>query len=353
MPVLLHGLFTFLAPLLCVLGLAQGGAWVFLGPAWSLGIAVALDLIVPADRAGREVPARLRPAMALLTWAVLPVVAGTVAYGVWLAGTREMAWWEFWGAALAVGTVSGGIGITTAHELVHRRKAWERGLGIALLALTLYAHFRIEHVHGHHRRVATPDDPATARLGESVYAFYRRTVPGQWRSAWALEAERLAGRGLPVIGLRNRMLHYLAGQGALLVLAAVLAGPAGLLFLGLQALVAVQLLETVNYVEHYGLRRSAKPRGGYEGVRPVHSWDSPYRLTNWTLFNLGLHADHHTHAGKPYAELRPEPQAPQMPTGYSGMVLLAQVPPLWFRVMDPRVADWRSRQGDGAAVPAE
>lgn len=343
---LMHVLFVALAPLACVTGLALGGGWVFLGPLWSLVLSAALDLVVPPG--GRPVGPRWRPMMAALTWAVLPVVAGVVAYGLWLVATRSMAWWEFWGTAIAVGTVAGGIGITTAHELVHRRHAVERGLGVALLALVQYAHFRIEHVHGHHRRVATPDDPATSRLGEGVYSFYRRTVPAQWRSAWMLEAELLARRGHGVWSPRNRMLHYLVIQAGLLAGGFAVAGGAGVLFLLLQAAVAIQLLETVNYVEHYGLARAARPGGGYETVRPVHSWDSAHRLTNWTLFNLGLHADHHTHAGKPYAELRPEPAAPQMPTGYSGMVLLALVPPLWFRVMNPRVRAWRE-QGAAAA----
>lgn len=349
MPVLLHAWFTFLPPVLAVLGLAWGGAWLFLAPAWSLGVAVLLDLVVPPDRRPRQVGPGTQAALGLLTWLVLPVVGFVVGYGLWTVATVPLAWWEVWAAALAVGIVSGGIGINTAHELVHRRHAWERGLGIALLSLTLYAHFRIEHVHGHHRRVATPEDPATARLGEGVYAFYARTVPAQWRSAWVLEAERLARRGHSVWSWRNRMLWYTGAQLGLLVLVPALFGPLALLFFLLQALVAVQLLETVNYVEHYGLERRPTRPGSFEPVRPKHSWDSAHRLTNWTLFNLGLHADHHTHAGKAYAELQPEPQSPQMPTGYSGMVLLALVPPLWHRVMDPRVRAWREAPSLSAA----
>lgn len=352
MPVLLHAFFAFLAPVLCVVGLSLGGGWVFMAPAWSLGVAVLLDMVVPPNREGEAAPRALWPALSLLTWMALPAVAVCIGYGLWIVATRDLAWWEFWGAAVSVGTVAGGIGITTAHELVHRKAAWERGLGVALLAATLYAHFRIEHVHGHHRRVATPADPATSRLGESVYAFYARTVPAQWRSAWELEAERLSRRGQAVWGPRNRMLHYVAIQAGLLALAFAAAGWAGMLFFVMQAIVAVQLLETVNYVEHYGILRAEKSGGGYETVRPRHSWDSPHRLTNWTLFNLGLHADHHTYAGKPFAELRPEPLAPQMPTGYSGMVLLAFVPPLWFRVMNPRVADWRAANRPDLSVAA-
>jgi len=346
-----HAFFTFLPAALAFLGLAWGGAWLFAAPAWSLGLAVLLDMVVPPARRTAPADGAARRWMGLLTWAVLPAVAGLILYGMHVAATRDLAWWEWLGAASAVGTVSGGIGITCAHELVHRRSAFERGLGVGLLSLVLYAHFRIEHVHGHHRRIATPDDPATARLGESVWAFYARTVPGQWRSAWRLEAERLARRGRAAWSPRNRMLHYLAIQGGLLAAAWALFGAAGLLFLVWQAVAAVQLLETVNYVEHYGLARGPGRQDGYEPVRPVHSWDSGHRLTNWALFNLGLHADHHTHAGKPYAELSLAVESPKMPTGYSGMVLLALVPPLWFRVMDGRVLAWRS--AGGAAYAAE
>ncbi|HYC05707.1 MAG TPA: alkane 1-monooxygenase [Azospirillaceae bacterium] len=337
-----HALFAFLPAALAFLGLAKGGGWLFLATGWSLGLAVLLDMVVPP--AGDRAPASMaeRRWMGVLTWAVLPVVAGLILYGLHVVGTRDLAWWEWIGAAASVGTVAGGVGIVAAHELVHRRHAWERGLGVGLLALVLYAHFRIEHVHGHHRRIATPDDPATARLGESVWGFYARTVPGQWRSAWHLEAERLVRRGHAVWGPRNRMLHYVLIQGALLAGAFALSGWAGVLFLVWQAVAAVQLLETVNYVEHYGLRRGPGRQDGYEAVRPVHSWDSGHRVTNWSLFNLGLHADHHTHAGKPFAELGLSEEAPKMPAGYSGMVLLALVPPLWHRVMDPRVERWRA-----------
>jgi alkane 1-monooxygenase len=219
---------------------------------------------------------------------------------------------------------------------VHRRHRFERALGEILLASVSYTHFAIEHVHGHHRHVGTPHDPATARLGESFYRFLPRTVLGGVASAWRLEAERLARRGRGVLSPSNRMLRYGLTQVLLYPLVWAAAGGTGVAVFAGQAFVAVSLLEVINYIEHYGLMRKEIAPGEYERIAPQHSWDSAYRLTNWMLINLARHADHHCLASKRYQSLELPSQAPQLPAGYGAMLLLALTPPLWFRVMNPR-----------------
>lgn len=238
--------------------------------------------------------------------------------------------------AFAVGTATGGMGITIAHELGHRASRLDRALAKVLLVSVGYGHFYVEHVRGHHVRVATPEDPATAPLGMSVYRFIPRTVIGSFAHAWRLERMRLQRKGRSAWHPSNWALTGSALSLALLALAAVVSGTSGALLFGLQAVWAVVLLEVINYIEHYGLRRRCID-GRYEPVREEHSWNADYTVSNWVLFNLQLHSDHHAHMNKPFEDLLTVDDAPQLPAGYPAMVLVALVPPLWFAVMDPRV----------------
>ncbi|MBI5790478.1 MAG: alkane 1-monooxygenase [Rhodocyclales bacterium] len=248
------------------------------------------------------------------------------------------------GLCLSVGIVGGAIGITYAHELIHKPTALERNAGGLLLALVAYGGFKVEHVYGHHVDVATPRDTSTARLGQSAYAFLLRSLLVNPVRAWQLAGERLHARGLPAWHWRNEM--YLWHGLTLLVAAAMTAwlGWAGLGFFALQALVAIMLLELVNYIEHYGLLRRQRPDGSYERVTPRHSWNDSHHLSNLALLNLQRHSDHHAFAARRYQLLRHHDEAPQLPTGYASLVLLALVPPLWRRFMDPRVAAWKAAE---------
>lgn len=335
-----YGMMALLMPGLAALGLWLGGPWTFLAYVWGFWIGMVFDALLPRlDGLRLGDHRRLRPMAAAMTWAVLPVQAGLLGYALWLAaGPGFGPWWAWLGAILSVGSATGGIGINTAHELIHRPHAAERGVGIALLVMVAYPHFRIEHVHGHHRRVGTAADPATSRRGEPLYAFWGRSTVGGLVSAWRLEAARLARRKRPVWGAGNRMLQYAVFVGGLYAGVGALFGWTGVGFLAAQGLVAVLLLETVNYVEHYGLVRRTTATGQVERVGERHSWNAGHRFTNLSLFNLGLHADHHESPGKPYHTLTNRDAAPQLPGGYPAMMLLAMVPPLWFRVMDRRIA---------------
>ena len=270
-------------------------------------------------------------------YAYVPVQLGLIVWAAAVFAGGELAAGQALGLLVSVGVVTGGQGITIAHELGHRRSAVDRLLAKLLLTTVCYGHFYIEHNRGHHARVATPDDPATARRGESLYRFIPRAIIGSLASAWRLEATRLRRRDEALWSRHNQMLWFIAVP-LLMALALGLAfgRPAALFFLG-QAVVAFSLLEAINYVEHYGLQRSAAG-GTLERVTPRHSWNSSQRLSNACLINLQRHADHHTDPTRPYPLLRHHDDGPQLPTGYPGMVLMALVPPLWFGVMDPRLA---------------
>jgi alkane 1-monooxygenase len=221
-------------------------------------------------------------------------------------------------AVVLVGVNSGYSGIVVAHELVHRSSPVMRLLGRVLLATVLYEHFATEHVRGHHARIGTDEDPATARFGESFAAFWRRTIPAQFRSAWRLENERLDAAPVSRVPrpLRHRVVQGLIGQWGFAAALALAFGPAALLVHLLQALHAITALETVNYFEHWGLRRRSRR------VRPVDSWDTDSSFTLYTLVGLSRHADHHAYAARPYQVLRHWEESPKLPFGYFGMVFL-------------------------------
>ncbi len=234
---------------------------------------------------------------------------------------------------LAVGGVTGSLGITFAHELGHSRSKFDRVLAWWLMASVNYSHFMVEHYRGHHAKAATLDDPASARRGESLWRFLPRTLSGSWRSAWHLEAKRLQQRGRN--GLASPLAWATAGQGMWLVVVAAVFGVQGVVFWIVQSAYAVFLLEAINYIEHYGLQR-ASVNGRREPFTMHHAWNADHRWTNAFLANLQRHSDHHLHAWKPYPSLEALP-GPQLPTGYAGSIWLAMVPPLWFRVMHPRM----------------
>ena len=270
-------------------------------------------------------------------WIYPTVLRGYVAiqlvllvYGLWLA--PSLSGLALWGGAAAVGLVTGALGITFAHELGHRRSTLDRGLAHGLMACVGYGQFMVEHYYAHHPKVATLADHATSRRGESLYQFIWRTIPGQFASAWAIERERVG-----VWSMRNVMLNHLALTAAIMICLYATLGANALLFWLIQAIHAIILLEMVNYIEHYGLLRKTLASGQPERVGDQHSWNTYAQPTNFLLVHLQRHADHHHFHGRPYSLLRTVRPAPELPTGYSGCLLLALVPPLWFVAMHPRL----------------
>jgi alkane 1-monooxygenase len=338
-------LLGFIPILQAVNGFTLGGRHAWSVPLTAFVLAPLLDWLIGEDRNPPPHPEATPPDSrwhdALLYGFVLGYWALLVT-GLQHAAGYGWSMLERIGNTVSMGVV-GGIGIVVAHELGHRKSRLARLGAQALLQPVAYGHFTLEHNRGHHAWVATPDDPATSRLGESFYRFYLRCVPGTWRAAWRLEAERMARLGLPAWHLRNAMWRHLAIPIGLALTVTWLWNLSALLFWALQAVIAFSLLEVVNYLEHYGLSRQADESGRYERVQPVHSWNANHLFSNLFIFELQRHSDHHAYPSRPYHALRPWPEAPQLPSGYTAMIPLALVPPLWFRVMNPRVLAWRAR----------
>ena len=285
------------------------------------------------------------------TYAYIPCQYASVIFGAYLFTATDLSWLGFdgglgWpakiGLALSVG-VLGGVGINTAHEMGHKKVDLERWLSKVTLAQTFYGHFFIEHNRGHHARVATPEDPASSRFGESFWAFLPRSVVGSLRSAWSLESERLGRLGKSPWTLRNDNLNAwlmtVVLFGALIAIFGWEVAP----WLIVQAIFGFSLLEVVNYLEHYGLLRQKTSAGRYQRCRPEHSWNSDHLVTNIFLYHLQRHSDHHYKPDRrfPLLQTYGTDQAPQLPFGYPAMTFVAMVPPWWRRRMNPRVRAWR------------
>jgi alkane 1-monooxygenase len=319
------------------------GAWFWIGPIVILGVVPAIDLVAGLDRSNP--PDDVIEALEKdryyrwITYLFLPIQYAGFVGAFWVMTHYDLSVLDRVGIALSIGCI-GGIGINTAHELGHKKEANERWLSKIALAQSFYGHFYIEHNRGHHVRVATPEDPASARMGESFYQFWPRTVAGSLRSAWDLEKKRIARRKQHPWRLSNDVLNaWLMSAvlwGAMIALFGVGITP----YLVLQAVVGFSLLEVVNYMEHYGMLRQkvgVGERERYERVDPSHSWNSNNIATNVLLYHLQRHSDHHANPTRRYQALRDYQESPVLPTGYAGMIVLAAVPAVWRRVMDPRV----------------
>jgi len=284
-----------------------------------------------------------------LTWATVPLHFVALIGCAWWAGTQGLSWWALLLLAYVAGSGSG-LGLNTGHELGHKYNRTEQMLARLVLAVPAYGHFTVEHGRGHHRWVSTPEDHASARMGETIYRFALRELPGGIHRAWHIESQRLEREGRLAWSVHNTMLQSYAVtvllQGALLLAFGWVMLP----FLAVHNLVAWWQLTSANYVEHYGLLRARLPNGRYETPQPHHSWNTNHLVTNLATFHLQRHSDHHAHPSRRYQSLRHFEQLPRLPSGYFGMFPLAYLPPLWFRVMDPRLLALPHVQGDLARV---
>ncbi len=318
------------------------GIFWFYGPFLVFGVFPLLDLVVGKDSANPPEDAikwlEQDRYYRWCTYLYIPVQYLGLILACWLWSSGKLSVVEDIGLALTMAMVSG-IAINTAHELGHKRASLERWLSKVALAQSAYGHFFIEHNRGHHVRVATPEDPASSRLGESFWAFLPRTVAGSLRSAWELEGVRLERMGKSHWTVRNDILNAWAMTVVLFGVLAAVFGPVVLPYLLLQAAIGFSLLEVVNYLEHYGLLRQRREDGRFERTRPEHSWNSNNVASNVLLYHLQRHSDHHANPIRRYQALRHFDEAPQLPTGYAGMIVTAAIPPLWRRIMDHRVLD--------------
>ncbi len=328
---------------IAVIGALHGGWTVVLLPVFTWYFFSLLDAFLGLDLNNLDVDADVKWYRAItLIWA--PVQFVLLFWMIWYVpqathlGTTEKIVLFF-----GVGVITGTIGVNYAHELMHQKPRIERWMADILLAMVLYSHFRSEHLQVHHRHVGTPRDTVTARYNEGFHRFFARVLPGEVISAFRAEAAMQARRGRKWTHLSNPFFRYWALQGAMLALALILGGWTGLALFLWQALIAIWQLGLVNYVEHYGLTREHLGDGRYEHVKPRHSWNAAHKATNWLLINLQRHSDHHYKPDRRFPLLQnyAEGEAPQLPYGYPIMTMAAMVPPLWRRVMNPRVRAWR------------
>lgn len=274
-----------------------------------------------------------------LLFASIPVFYFSFLTAAFAVGTLSLPWWAVWALATGAGVASGS-GLTVGHELGHKSNRLDQFGAKLVNSLTGYAHFCIEHNRGHHVLVATPDDPASSRLNESVYSFAFREIPGTAVRGWQMEAKRLKNKGLSFWSWRNDLLQ---GYAWTALIAGILIAAFGLImipFIIIHHVTGWLQLTFANYVEHYGLKRNKKENGRYEPCEPHHSWNTNHIVSNLMLFHLQRHSDHHANPLRPYQSLRDFEELPRLPSGYAGSFVLALIPPLWFKIMNPKVLAW-------------
>lgn len=320
--------------------------WLPLMYAWLL--IPLLELLLSPDEKKLEetesLMAKHHPIYDFMLYLIVPLQYGALVFFLYSFHEVPVTGSDLAGRIGSMGMLCGTFGINVAHELGHRVTRYERMMAKALLATSLYMHFYIEHNKGHHKRVATPEDPSSARKNEIIYFFFFRTILFSYRSAWNIAIRDCKKRHYALFGIRNEMLQAHLLQALLLFTIGWFFGIFAMACFVIAACIGILLLETVNYIEHYGLSRKKTSNGNYERTMPEHSWNSNHPLGRIMLFELSRHSDHHFLASKKYQLLDHHEHAPQLPTGYPGSMLLALVPPLWMRVMNQKIDEVESSQ---------
>ena len=336
----LRYLMAYSLPVTVAISFLSEGWLCFLPLLYGFGAIPLIDQLMGARAGNLSVQAHASEAANLLydvvIYLALPTQLGMLGWFLWVV-QEPMTTADLVGKITAMGMMCGVLGINVAHELGHRPKAYERGMAKVLLATSLYMHFYIEHNKGHHRNVGTSIDGATARRNESLYAFWMRTIVQSFRSAWQITAKEIGRKKGKVWSVNNEMLRMLAWQAALCMCIGVLCSWSVLGYFVCAAVMGILLLETVNYIEHYGLYRNKVSEFRFEDVEPRHSWNSDHALGRLVLFELTRHSDHHYEPAKHYQLLDSMPGASQLPAGYPAMMLLSLFPPVWFAVMNRRL----------------
>jgi alkane 1-monooxygenase len=332
---------AYTIPATAVIGIFLGGWATFITPVYAFMFIPALELLMPqkiSNLEGRDKErAQISPVFDYMLYCNFFIVYGLL----FLVGKHLIEnttqYFEWIGITFSLGIVLGTNGINVGHELGHRQDTWERYLGKALMLPSFYMHFYIEHNFGHHKHAATPEDPATARYNQTVYHFWITSVSRQYINAWKIQQDLLNRNKRRFISVYNDMLWYLIFQFAYIALVYLAFGPeVTLLFTG-SGIVGILLLESVNYIEHYGLIRKKLPSGRYERVLETHSWNSNHVVGRIVLYELTRHSDHHFKSSKKYQVLDYHETSPEMPYGYPTSLVLSLFPPVWFRIMNPRI----------------
>lgn len=336
--------FVFSALAFGILSLIGHGIWKFALPLYAFIFIPVMEQIIPAT--GRNLTAEeeeqeaKNPMYDYVLYVMVPVLYGFLIFGMFSLQEEGLTTLELSGRIFSIGLAMVAAGINIGHELGHRPTRHEQFMAKALFLTSLQMHFIIEHNRGHHKRVSTDEDPASARYGELLYAFWLRSWIGGYISAWKLENERLMKKGHSVFSIHNEMIQFEILQILWVAAIGLAAGWITALYFIIAGVIAKLLLETINYIEHYGLGRR-KTADGYERVMPVHSWNSNHWMGRVLLFELTRHSDHHYKASRKYQILKHYEDVPQMPGGYPAMILLSFIPPLWFYVMHRQIKKFR------------
>ncbi|NND89107.1 MAG: alkane 1-monooxygenase [Flavobacteriaceae bacterium] len=334
-------LIAYTLPLAAVLGMLVQGYWVFLTPAVAFILVPVLELLLPVQTDNlTATEVAIKNKNILFDWLLylnIPITYFLVVWLLFTTATSDLELFELIGLTISVGIVVGSNGINVAHELGHRTRKWERFLGKLLLLPALYMHFYIEHNFGHHQHAATPEDPATARFNQSIYSFWFTSIVRQYINAWKIQLTLLSRNGSSFFSISNDMLWYTCFQLLYLWTIFIFLGSIAMFVALGVAVIAVLLLETINYIEHYGLVRLKKASGRYQRVAEIHSWNSNHVLGRMMLYELTRHSDHHYKSHKKYQLLEYHDVSPQMPFGYPTSMVIAMLPPLWFAIMNGRI----------------
>lgn len=340
-------LIGYLPPLLTFLAVYIGGIWSFSTLIFAFTIIPILDLIFPGTTENfGEVEEESRLKLRFFDWLLwlnVPLLYGILGLYFFRISTGLLQTYELVGMTISVGLICATIGINVAHELGHRHTWYERMMSKTLLLSSFYMHFIIEHNLGHHKNVATDEDPASSRLGENIYAFFIRSVRDSYISAWHLEHNRLRKTGQQILSWQNEMIRFQLIQAAYFIVVWLVFGFFAAICAVIVGIIGFLMLETINYVEHYGLRRQKLASGRYEKVQPHHSWNSNHAIGRIMLYDLTRHSDHHFKATRKYQVLRHFDEAPQLPYGYPGSMILAWMPPLWFKIMNKEVLKYNKQ----------
>jgi alkane 1-monooxygenase len=330
------------------ISLHASGAYSWLCVAVVFGVIPLLEWIIGAQKnvqTSEQLKLRAQnTSFDVILYLIVPIQWGLLIYYMHFMAQIPVYDWnlEHFGKVFGMGILCGSYGINVAHELGHRQTRMEQRMAQSLLLTSLYMHFFIEHNRGHHKHVATPEDPSTARKNEPVYAFWIRSMTQTWLKSWKLEFQRLQQQGKSKLHYSNQMLQFQAIQLGFLLVVYLVFGGNTLTAVVLSGIIGALLLETINYIEHYGLLRKKDENGYYERVQTQHSWNSDHLIGRLLLFELSRHSDHHYKTYKKYQELQSADDAPQMPTGYPGMMVLSLIFPLWFGLMNPKVTHFNS-----------
>lgn len=338
---------AYIVPLTVYFSITLGGYWSFFTVLFVFGFIPLLEMILPVDRSNHKSSEEVERSgiriFDILLYLNVPIVYSLLIYSVIYLSGQDIVWYEYIGYWTALGILCGSSGINVAHELGHRRNGFERFLSKMLLLPSHYMHFIIEHNLGHHKHVATPKDPATARRNEMLFTFWVRSTINSYLSAWKIENKRLERSGQTIFSAHNRMIQFTIIQ-SLYILTMFMLVPFHLaLLVVLSGVFSFLLLETINYIEHYGIVRKRLDSGRYEPVQPHHSWNADYPVGRILLYELTRHSDHHYKADRKYQILRSIKNSPDLPWGYPGSMLMSLIPPLWFRKVNPLLDQYHSK----------